>query len=134
MDSTTVPPAFFSPKNLGRAWPDFFLRGLFEDWVNYTVEMTEGDSVILHVRNFDGLMDEDVKAALGKMRMMIFGGVHRSNQFIQGILRFFRFVSGSYLCRISFPRGIQPFPAVIQRLTGWICDSIYLDSTSLDGL
>ena len=31
--------------------------------MNYTVEMTEGDAVILHVRNFDGLMDEDVKAA-----------------------------------------------------------------------
>ena len=28
--------------------------------MNYTVEMTEGDTVILHVRNFDGLMDEDV--------------------------------------------------------------------------
>jgi hypothetical protein len=38
---------------------------LAEDWVNYTVEMTEGDTVILHVRNFDGLMDEDVKAAAG---------------------------------------------------------------------
>lgn len=35
------------------------------DWVNYTVEMTEGDTVILHVRNFDGLMDEDVKVRIG---------------------------------------------------------------------
>ncbi|CAL1141722.1 unnamed protein product [Cladocopium goreaui] len=27
--------------------------------------MTEGDTVILHVRNFDGLMDEDVKVRIG---------------------------------------------------------------------
>ena len=44
---------------------DFDQHILIKVWVNKTVQMTEGDMVVITGRNFHGLMDVEVKVLRG---------------------------------------------------------------------
>eukprot|EP00913_Durusdinium_trenchii_P016833 g15823.t1 len=64
-DEPTTPFGFSYLSEAQQPYIDVISVNGNSDWVNYTVNMVEGDSVVIQIRNFDGLMDADVKVYLG---------------------------------------------------------------------